>query len=137
MKNLISSVKPVHCFFCVILLFTFSTVLHAQQLAPVAPVKKIPVEQILPPDFITDGCTVWFNTGAFKNCCVQHDLDYYNRQGWQARLQADNRLFMCVANSGFGYKLTAPIMWVGVRIFGSPWFPIHRKRRYAVKKTNN
>ena len=85
------------------------------------------------PEFQSDGCTMWFD-GEYKGCCERHDEDYFKSTGWRTRLRADNRLFGCVAKMGFGYSLIAPAMWLGVRIFGSPWFPIHKKRKVKATK---
>ncbi len=71
---------------------------------------------------------MWFG-GKYRDCCEKHDKAYFNNKGWRSRLKADNGLFKCVANLGVPYIYTAPIMWVGVRIFGSSWFPIHKKRK--------
>jgi hypothetical protein len=79
-------------------------------------------------DFKSDGCTLWFD-GNFQDCCIQHDLDYWNwykTGGWRGRLRADNRLFTCIAGKGFFQKGMAPFMWLGVRIFGSPLFPAQK-----------
>lgn len=79
--------------------------------------------------FKSDGCTFWFD-GNYRDCCRQHDLDYWNwhqNGGWQGRLRADNDFFVCVASRGLMAKLAAPVMWTGVRIFGSPLAPTHRR----------
>ncbi len=78
-------------------------------------------------NFQSDGCTMWFD-GEYKGCCEKHDLAYFKSSGWRSRLKADNGLFKCVANLGPPYLWSASIMWIGVRIFGSSWFPIHKKR---------
>jgi hypothetical protein len=84
-------------------------------------------------NFQSDGCTMWFN-GEYEGCCQEHDLAYFKSTGWRTRLKADNQLFKCVAKMGFGYSLVAPVMWLGVRIFGSPLFPIHKKRKVKTNK---
>lgn len=103
--------------------------------------------KILPPGFVSDGCTMWFNAD-YKDCCVQHDLDYFNTGNrWRGRFRADNRLFLCVAGkNGSWHLLVAPVMWSGVRIFGSDWLPLSNKNvvhkfmrratRYLVSKSN-
>ena len=91
----------------------------------------------------SDGCTMWFD-GDFKDCCVEHDRAYLTGgDHWRTRLRADNRLFTCVAGKKGAWHLAlAPVMWTGVRIFGSDLSPssrqnvIHRffKRAFALSK---
>jgi hypothetical protein len=131
MKKLIIS-PQTKIFFCLIVLtFSCPGILKAQM--PAAAQGTSVENSASGESFESDGCTAWFNVGAYRNCCVEHDLAYFQAKGWRARLRADNRLFTCVAKKGLGYGVTAPVMWLGVRIFGSPWFPIHKKRRKAVK----
>jgi hypothetical protein len=115
-----------------ILTGVLTTLTYAQTSAPTdinpqiesSSVKKPPSTKV----FQSDGCTMWFN-GQYRKCCDNHDLDYFKGSGWRDRLTADNRLFTCVAKMGFEYSIVAPVMWLGVRIFGSPWFPIHKKKK--------
>jgi hypothetical protein len=77
----------------------------------------------LPGNFKTDGCTL-FPDGDYKNCCVSHDLAYFNGGTLRERLRADNVLFKCVANKkGWWHKIVAPVMWTGVRIGGVSFLP--------------
>ena len=116
-----------------LLIFIFSSIANAQlssdpnakNESTEAPVIE---KNTFPPGFKTDGCTLWFQMN-YRDCCVQHDLDYWNwykTGGWRGRLRADNRLFTCIAGKGFFDKGLAPFMWVGVRVFGSPWFPAQK-----------
>lgn len=126
-----------------ILLFVFCfglTTIYSQTTQPAETTPQIKESSAIAPeseaagDFQSDGCTMWFD-GEYKSCCESHDQAYFKNGGsWQARLQADNRLFVCVSKKGVGYAITAPIMWLGVRIFGSPWFPIHKKRKKRLLK---
>lgn len=77
---------------------------------------------------VSDGCTMWFD-GDYKDCCVQHDLEYLKGgNNWRTRLRADNMLFICVAGKkGLWHIALAPVMWAGVRIFGSDLSPSSRK----------
>lgn len=73
----------------------------------------------------SDGCTLWFN-GDFEDCCYRHDFAY-RKSGlnWRTRLRADNRLFLCIAGKkGIWHLPLAPVMWTGVRIFGSDLLPL-------------
>ena len=86
-------------------------------------VKPEPV--ILPEDFMSDGCSV-FPDSSYRECCVEHDKTYYVGGSWRKRLQADDKLFMCVAHTkGIEPKIAAPLMWIGVRVAGPSyiWTP--------------
>ncbi len=76
----------------------------------------------------SDGCTMWFD-GDYLDCCRQHDLDYITGgDNWRMRLRADNHLFLCiVGKKGLWHLALAPVMWTGVRIFGSDLSPSSRK----------
>lgn len=77
----------------------------------------------MPPDFKSDGCT-FFPDGNYRDCCVEHDKAYYFGGTIQERLVADNELYICVADRvGPEHKLTAQIMWLGVRIGGLSFLP--------------
>jgi hypothetical protein len=119
-------------FLLLILIFSFATLAFSQAISSADDNRQIvnPIvnESVSAPNTLSDGCTMWFN-GEYRKCCEEHDAAYFKSDGWHARLQADNRLFKCVAKLGFGYSMVAPVMWLGVRIFGSPLFPFHKKRK--------
>ena len=122
--------------YLLLFIFTFSGISQAQDASSTTDTetkKSTTKEQTPTTNVESDGCTVWFNGGGFRDCCVKHDLAYFKSTGWRTRLQADNQLFMCVAKKGLGHSIVAPVMWLGVRIFGSPWFPIHKKRKKITK----
>jgi hypothetical protein len=79
---------------------------------------KQPVKQ---PDFIftTDGCSRWPDN-SWLACCIVHDIAYWCGGSEQDRKDADQELMQCVNNkmSMMGY-----ILYHGVRVSGSPWFP--------------
>ncbi len=78
-----------------------------------------PSERIMPPDFKSDGCTL-FPDGNYCDCCVEHDKDYYFGGTSRERWRSDKRLYNCVRKKkGWQNKLIAPMMWVGVRVGGS------------------
>ncbi len=82
-----------------------------------------PTREIIPADFKSDGCS-WFPDGKYLDCCVRHDLLYFNGGSWTNRWRADKELFKCVAaKKGFEYKFIAPVMWLGVRAGGVSWLP--------------
>ena len=77
-----------------------------------------------PPEFNSDGCS-WFPEGDWHECCVQHDFLYWSSRttggGYRARKKADQALRRCVASRG--HPVIAWIMYIGVRIGGSPIWP--------------
>lgn len=80
-------------------------------------------QTLLPADFKSDGCS-WFPDGDYLDCCVQHDLTYFDGGSWTKRWRADKKLFQCVAaKRGFQHKIIAPLMWAGVRAGGVSWLP--------------
>ena len=79
--------------------------------------------RVMPSDFKSDGCT-FFPDGNYRQCCVEHDKDYYFGGSEKERNRADNRLFKCVASTkGWQNKLAAPIMWLGVKAGGVSFLP--------------
>lgn len=77
----------------------------------------------MPSDFRSDGCT-FFPDGNYRQCCVEHDKDYFIGGSLKERSRSDNRLFKCVAKTkGWKNKLAAPIMWAGVRAGGVSFLP--------------
>lgn len=73
-----------------------------------------------------DHCT-WFPDGWWgEKCCAPHDADYLAQVD---RALADDTLFWCVATAADHPVLAAiglvvaGIMWMGVRAFGSRYFP--------------
>jgi hypothetical protein len=77
----------------------------------------------MPPDFKSDGCTL-FPDGNYCECCVDHDKDYYFGGTGKERWRSDKRLYRCVrARKGWQNKVIAPVMWVGVRIGGVSFLP--------------
>lgn len=79
--------------------------------------------QTIPANFQSDGCSL-FPDGDYRDCCVQHDLEYFNGGSWTKRWRSDKKLFQCVAaKKGFEHKFIAPVMWAGVRVFGVHWLP--------------
>lgn len=76
--------------------------------------------------FTSDGCSA-FPDGTFEqnslwlNCCVAHDLAYWQGGTYQQRKDADMALKICVAK--VGEKQIANLMLAGVRVGGSPFLP--------------
>lgn len=73
-----------------------------------------------PNPFTTDGCSLWPD-GAWKDCCIVHDVSYWCA-GPAARREADRRLRACVdERSG---SANAWLMYFGVRLGGSRLLPL-------------
>ncbi len=76
---------------------------------------------IPPHPFTTDGCSV-FPDGDWQDCCVEHDLDYWCGGSSSERERADHRLATCVERAG--HPTLGPLMRIGVRMGGVPWWPL-------------
>jgi len=66
---------------------------------------------------ISDGCTL-FPDGDWIECCITHDHAYAKGGTKEQRKKADIVLRNCVA--GKGHSVVAWIMYLGVRVGGSP-----------------
>lgn len=101
-----------------ITIFLFPTILIAGDLKPLT----------------IDGCSV-FPDGTLEhqslwvNCCIKHDISYWQGGTYEERLQADESLEKCV--SKVGEPEIAKIMLAGVRVGGSPYFPTHYRWGYG------
>ncbi len=84
--------------------------------------------------FTSDGCSVFFD-GNFKerklwlDCCLAHDMAYWQGGTYAQRKQADAALKECVEEKG--EKVIAEIMEAGVRVGGSPFFPTSYRWGYG------
>lgn len=67
-----------------------------------------------------DHCTLWPD-GNYGKCCERHDKAYFKGGTQCDRLAADRSLRECVRMKG--HPWIAQIMYIGVRLFGAPWFP--------------
>ncbi|NNE98765.1 MAG: hypothetical protein HKN25_07065 [Pyrinomonadaceae bacterium] len=75
------------------------------------------------PCFKSDKCTL-FPDGNYADCCVAHDKDYFKGGTGKERAASDKRLYRCVKKKkGWQNKLLAPMMWLGVRVFGTAHLP--------------
>lgn len=75
------------------------------------------------PSVKKSGCSL-FPDCNYGHCCVEHDKDYFNGGTSKQRRQSDHRLYRCVKNTkGWQNKFTAPVMWMGVRVFGVSFLP--------------
>lgn len=77
-----------------------------------------PIKQ---PDFIftTDGCSRWPDD-PWLACCIVHDIAYWCGGSEQDRKDADQEFMQCVNNK---MGIMGNIMYPGIRMGGSPWFP--------------
>ena len=97
-----------------------------------------------PKPFTTDGCSggmsfIW-NTLIkpftktdipWKDCCVEHDKEYWLGGSREERKEADRKLAECVKNRG--YKIWSVLMYYGVRVGGMPYFPLSWRWGYGWK----
>lgn len=76
--------------------------------------------------FTTDGCSRFpdgtrGNNTQWLHCCTAHDIAYWQGGTREERREADFALRECV--SATGAKTIANLMWLGVRVGGSPYLP--------------
>lgn len=87
-------------------------------------------EPVLP--FETDGCTLWPDGDqSHRSCCVRHDKRYWKGGSLKRRAAADRMLRKCItrywqvhSRVPSGAPLCGFVVWLGVRIGGSPWLPV-------------
>lgn len=77
-------------------------------------------------DFTSDGCSLFPNRSLINNddwceCCVEHDIAYWQGGTKAQRLSADEKLRDCVLEKT-GNQTLAETMYQGVRFGGSPYF---------------
>lgn len=78
-------------------------------------------------DFTSDGCSL-FVDGTFekpdlwKECCLKHDIAYWQGGTQEERLKADLAFKSCVENKT-GDSTLAELMYDAVRVGGEPYFP--------------
>lgn len=90
--------------------------------------------RIMPSDFKSDGCSL-FPDGNYRDCCVEHDKDYYFGGTSAERKASDKRLYKCVkATRGWQNKFAAPLMWLGVRTFGGSCLRTPFRWGFGIKK---
>lgn len=78
-------------------------------------------------DFKSDGCSQFpdgtFNqTDMWCDCCIAHDIAYWQGGNRKQKQRADENLRDCVLQKT-GNTLLAETMHIGVRLGGSPVFP--------------
>lgn len=77
--------------------------------------------------FSTDGCSKfpdgipYFNATKWRNCCIEHDIAYWQGGTKEQRKRADESLSQCVV--GTGEYAIGKAMYYGVRIGGYVGFP--------------
>lgn len=77
--------------------------------------------------FLTDGCSLFPNRslideGDWCDCCFEHDIAYWKGGTEEERMAADEVLRQCVLDRT-GDEILANLMFEGVRLGGSPFFP--------------
>lgn len=84
--------------------------------------------------FSTDGCSQ-FPDGThdqpslWRDCCVAHDAAYWAGGDWHSRVWADRQLEQCVLAKN--QALVGNIMFLGVRVGGSPFWPTRFRWGYG------
>jgi len=77
--------------------------------------------------FASDGCSL-FPDGTYekkalwRDCCVEHDIAYWQGGTEAQRRDADQRLYDCVLEKT-GDAALAKTMYDAVRVWGAPLFP--------------
>lgn len=78
-------------------------------------------------DFTSDGCSLFID-GTFedpelwKECCLKHDIAYWQGGTEEQREQADLAFRECVEKKT-GDSTLANLMYEAVRVGGEPYFP--------------
>ncbi|MDC1309891.1 hypothetical protein N8X69_02700 [Opitutales bacterium] len=78
-------------------------------------------------DFTSDGCSLFID-GTFekpdlwKECCLTHDIAYWQGGTQEERLEADLAFKACVEKKT-GDSTLAKLMYDAVRVGGEPYFP--------------
>jgi len=77
-------------------------------------------------EFQSDGCTCFFNgtrsqPSLWREDCLAHDYAYWRGGSFQQRKRADLLLRNQIRRKGA--PITAFLVYVGVRLGGSPWLP--------------
>lgn len=86
------------------------------------------------PQFKSDKCTM-FPDGNYAECCIAHDQDYFVGGTAKERRASDKRLYRCVRNmKGWQNEVAAPIMFLGVRVFGVSWLPTRFRWGFGKKR---
>ena len=94
---------------------------------------KLAVAEELKP-FESDGCSAFpdgtlADNELWLNCCVQHDIAYWQGGSADQRNQADQDLKTCVAK--VGKPMIAELMLAGVRVGGTPYLPTKFRWAYG------
>lgn len=94
----------------------------AEEIAQVAnetcAIEPGPATEIHP--FTTDGCSMWPD-GSWRECCIEHDIQYWCASSDPSRKQADRRLRQCAREKSNG--VNAFLIWLGTRLGGPHWLP--------------
>jgi len=82
--------------------------------------------------FVTDGCSLWPD-GAWQDCCVRHDMDYWCGGSTEERRESDRALQQCVAQSFSDWRGGAlgGMMRAGVVVGGVGWLPTYWRWGYG------
>lgn len=117
-----------------IFIFVLTAVFSAAAFAQTKPDETLPPPTLEWVESESDICT-WFPDGNYEDCCVAHDREYFFGGSWKERWRSDKKLFQCVwSKPKFYNKIVAPVMWLGVRVFGVPWLKTKASWGFGKKK---
>ncbi len=106
-------------------------VLIAVLASPAVPQSRTVIE---PPADFRGGCSL-FPDGNYRECCEMHDRDYFRGGTAKERRQSDKRLYRCVrSKKGWQNEIAAPVMYLGVRVFGISILPTPFRWGFGRKK---
>jgi hypothetical protein len=80
--------------------------------------------------FTTDGCSRWMDK-SWLSCCVVHDILYWCGGSNEDRKIADRIMKQCVNSK---VSMLGGLMYPGVRVGGSPWWPTPWRWGYGWKE---
>jgi len=77
-------------------------------------------------EFRSDGCSSFpdgtrSHPNKWLSPCIQHDFAYWQGGTWEQRVEADLELKRAVIEGG--NPVVARLIYLGVRLGGSPWWP--------------
>lgn len=125
---------------CSLLMFVFS-VANAKQnetktVDPELATEQVFENQNILATFTTDGCSAFPNgtqnqQSLWLNCCIKHDLAYWQGGTKDQKRQADEDLKQCVVAQG--EPEVGKLMLAGVKVGGTPFLPTPFRWGYGWK----
>ena len=81
-----------------------------------------------PQPFVTDGCSMYPDS-TWRECCIEHDVEYWCGGATLNRGEADRKLRQCVRERSSSFN--AFVMYLGVRLGGSRLTPFSWRWGYG------